>query len=279
MMTTTQTPVDATTDRTFEAVVQSNTEGGNYTNNNLVLATEGATAAGNGITLFGSQVDPATLQLTQGDKVKVTLYKGLAKTVNYNGMYEVTGSQTDNWAKVEKIGTAAITPIIITADKLTEYQGMTVTIKNATPENAGIWGSQDTHAFTAGGITFAVFCKEDSPAFANQPFVKTESDITGLAAVYKNNSQLVPRNLQDVIGFNSTDPTIIKVTPSPVSFPATGGTQVLDVEIANQGSNTISATGLSGILSSTVDGNKITVVAEANNSTDPEKSNVVHFTY
>lgn len=102
MMTTTQTPVDATTDRTFEAVVQSNTEGGNYTNNNLVLATEGATAAGNGITLFGSQVDPATLQLTQGDKVKVTLYKGLAKTVNYNGMYEVTGSQTDNWAKVEK---------------------------------------------------------------------------------------------------------------------------------------------------------------------------------
>jgi len=35
-------------------------------------------------------------------------------------MYEVTGSQTDNWAKVEKIGTAAITPIIITADKLTE---------------------------------------------------------------------------------------------------------------------------------------------------------------
>lgn len=270
MMTTTQTPVDATTDRTFEAVVQSNTEGGNYTNNNLVLATEGATAAGNGITLFGSQVDPATLQLTQGDKVKVTLYKGLAKTVNYNGMYAVTGSQTDNWAKVEKIGTAAITPIIITADKLTEYQGMTVTIKNATPENAGIWGSQDTHAFTAGGITFAVFCKEDSPAFANQPFVKTESDITGLAAVYKNNSQLVPRNLQDVIGFNSTDPTIIKVTPSPVSFPATGGTQVLDVEIANQGSNTISATGLSGILSSTVDGNKITVVAEANNSTDPE---------
>ena len=91
-----------------------------------------------------------------------------------------------------------------------------------------------------------------------------------MAAVYKNNSQLVPRNLQDVIGFNSTDPTIIKVTPSPVSFPATGGTQVLDVEIANQGSNTISATGLSGILSSTVDGNKITVVAEANNSTDPE---------
>ena len=55
MMTTTQTPVDATTDRTFEAVVQSNTEGGNYTNNNLVLATEGATAAGNGITTYAGR--------------------------------------------------------------------------------------------------------------------------------------------------------------------------------------------------------------------------------
>ena len=267
MMTTTQTPVDATFDRTFEAIVQSNTEGGNYTVNNLVLATEGATTAGNGITLFGSQVDPAALQLTQGDKVKVTLYKGLAKTVNYNGMYEVTGSKDDNWAKVEKLtGKATITPIIITADKLAEYQGMTVTIKNATPENAGIWGSADTHTFTAGGFTFAVFCKEDAPAFANQPFVKTESDITGLAAVYRNNSQLVPRTLQDVVGFNSNDPTIVKVTPASVNFPTTGGTQILEVEIRNQGSNTLSADGLSGILSATVNGSQITVTAEANNS-------------
>lgn len=270
MMTTTQAPVDATFDRTFEAIVQSNTEGGNYTVNNLVLATEGATTAGNGITLFGSQVDPAALQLTQGDKVKVTLYKGLAKTVNYNGMYEVTGSKDDNWAKVEKLSSATtITPTIITADKLAAFQGMTVTIKNATPESAGVWGSADTHTFTAGGVNFAVFCKEDSPAFANRPFVKTESDITGLAAVYKNNSQLVPRNLQDVIGFNSTDPTIISVTPSPVSFPATGGTQVLTVEIANQGNNTISTEGLSDILSSEVNGNKVTVIAKANNSTNP----------
>ena len=162
MMTTTQAPVDATFDRTFEAIVQSNTEGGNYTVNNLVLATEGATTAGNGITLFGSQVDPAALQLTQGDKVKVTLYKGLAKTVNYNGMYEVTGSKDDNWAKVEKLSSATtITPTIITADKLAAFQGMTVTIKNATPESAGVWGSADTHTFTAGGVNFALLRQED----------------------------------------------------------------------------------------------------------------------
>lgn len=266
MMTTSQTPVDATADRTLEAVVQSDTEAGNYTVNNLVLATEGATAAGNGITLFGSQVDAAKLGLTKGDKVKVTLYKNLAKTVNYNGMYEVTGAQADEWAKVEKIGTAAITPTVITADKLAEYQGMTVTIENATPENAGIWGSANTHTFTAGGIDFAVFCKESAPAFANRPFTKTVSNITGLAAVYKNNSQLVPRNIEDVIGFSSNDPMIVKVTPSSVNFPATGGTQTLEVEIVNQGANTISANGLSGLLSATVSGTTVTVTASENTS-------------
>lgn len=268
MMTTSQTPVDATADRTLEAVVQSDTEAGNYTVNNLVLATEGATTAGNGITLFGSQVDAAKLGLTKGDKVKVTLYQNLAKTVNYNGMYEVTGAQTDEWAKVEKIGTAAITPTVITADKLAEYQGMTVTIENATPENAGIWGSATTHTFTAGGVSFAVFCKESAPAFANQPFTKTVSNITGLAAVYRNNSQLVPRNIEDVIGFSSNEPMIVKVTPSSVNFPAAGGTQTLDVEIMNQGANTLSTTGLSGILSTTLNGTTVTVTSTENTSTD-----------
>lgn len=268
MMTTSQTPVDAAADRVLEAVVQSDTKAGNYTVNNLVLATEGATAAGNGITLFGSQVDAAKLGLTKGDKVKVTLYQNLAKTVNYNGMYEVTGAQTDEWAKVEKIGTAAITPTVITADKLAEYQGMTVTIENATPENAGIWGSANTHTFTAGGIDFAVFCKESAPAFANQPFIKTVSNITGLAAVYKNNSQLVPRNIEDVIGFSSNDPMIVKVTPASVNFPATGGTQTLEVEIVNQGANTLSVSGLSGILSATLNGTTVTVTSTENTSTD-----------
>ena len=86
-MTSTQTPVDATADRYFEAVVQNDVEGGNYSFNNLILTTENSTAAGNGITLFGSQVEPSTLNLNKGDKVKVTLYKGLAKTVNYNGNF------------------------------------------------------------------------------------------------------------------------------------------------------------------------------------------------
>ena len=81
-MTTEQTILDNNADRYLTAIVQSDVEGGNYTNNNLVVATENATTAGNGIMLYGSQVDPKELGLKKGDKIKVTLHKGKAQIVN-----------------------------------------------------------------------------------------------------------------------------------------------------------------------------------------------------
>jgi len=57
-MTSEQTILDNNADRYLTAIVQSDVEGGNYTNNNLVVATENAATAGNGIMLYGSQVDP-----------------------------------------------------------------------------------------------------------------------------------------------------------------------------------------------------------------------------
>ena len=133
-MTTEQTILDNNADRYLTAIVQSDVEGGNYTNNNLVVATENATTAGNGIMLYGSQVDPKELGLKKGDKIKVTLHKGKAQIVNYQGVYEVTGAKTEEWATVEKEGTATITPIEITPNDLINYQSMTVKIKKATPQ-------------------------------------------------------------------------------------------------------------------------------------------------
>lgn len=78
-MTDTEAPVDANADRYLDAVVMNDVAGANYTFNNLILATENATEAGNGITLYGSQVEPSTLGLNKGDKVRVTLYKGLPR--------------------------------------------------------------------------------------------------------------------------------------------------------------------------------------------------------
>lgn len=277
-MTTTEAPVDANADRYLDAVVMNDVAGANYTFNNLILATENATEAGNGITLYGSQVEPSTLGLNKGDKVRVTLYKGLAKVVNYSGMYEVTGAKEATWCKVEKTGTVTSIPTAtIAAADLAKYQGMAVTIANASVAQAGVWASASalsSHAFTADGANFTVFCKqsdEKNPSvFLDVPFKAGSGNISGLAAVYKNNSQLVPRNLDDVAAFSdSSTPMITGVTPASVSIPATGGDQVLTVSVLNQGDNQLSVSGLTPPLSATVDGLTVTVTAEANTGTSP----------
>lgn len=279
-MTTTEAPVDANADRYLDAVVMNDVAGANYTFNNLILATENATEAGNGITLCGSQVEPSTLGLNKGDKVRVTLYKGLAKVVNCSGMYEVTGAKEATWCKVEKTGTVTSIPTAtIAAADLAKYQGMAVTIANASVAQAGVWASTSasalsSHTFTADGANFTVFCKqsdEKNPSvFLDVPFKAGSGNISGLAAVYKNNSQLVPRNLDDVAAFSdSSTPMITGVTPASVSIPATGGDQVLTVSVLNQGDNQLSVSGLTPPLSATVDGLTVTVTAEANTGTSP----------
>lgn len=277
-MTDTKAPVDANADRYLDAVVMNDVAGGNYTFNNLILATENATEAGNGITLNGSQVEPSTLGLNKGDKVRVTLYKGLAKVENCNGMYEVTGDREATWCKVEKTGTVTSIPTAtIAAADLANYQGMAVTIANASVAEGGVWASAaqlSSHTFTADGANFTVFCKqsdEKNPSvFLDVPFKAGSGNISGLAAVYKNNSQLVPRNLDDVAAFSdSSTPMITGVTPASVSIPATGGDQVLTVSVLNQGDNQLSVSGLTPPLSATVDGLTVTVTAEANTGTSP----------
>lgn len=277
-MTTTEAPVDANADRYLDAVVMNDVAGANYTFNKLILATENATEAGNGITLSGSQVEPSTLGLNKGDKVRVTLYKGLAKVVNNSGMYEVTGAKEATWCKVEKTGTVTSIPTAtIAAADLAKYQGMAVTIANASVAQAGVWASASalsSHTFTADGANFTVFCKqsdEKNPSvFLDVPFKAGSGNISGLAAVYKNNSQLVPRNLDDVAAFSdSSTPMITGVTPASVSIPATGGDQVLTVSVLNQGDNQLSVSGLTPPLSATVDGLTVTVTAEANTGTSP----------
>lgn len=274
-MTTTEAPVDANADRYLDAVVMNDVAGANYTFNNLILATENATEAGNGITLYGSQVEPSTLGLNKGDKVRVTLYKGLAKVVNYSGMYEVTGAKEATWCKVEKTGTVTSIPTAtIAAADLAKYQGMAVTIANASVAQAGVWASASalsSHTFTADGANFTVFCKQSDEknlsVFLDVPFKAGSGNISGLAAVYKNNSQLVPRNLDDVAAFSdSSTPMITGVTPASVSIPAIGGNETIIVSVANKGENVLSVSGLSGLLEATVDNanNMVTVTAWPN---------------
>lgn len=277
-MTDTEAPVDANADRYLDAVVMNDVAGANYTFNNLILATENATEAGNGITLYGSQVEPSTLGLNKGDKVRVTLYKGLAKVVNYSGMYEVTGAKEATWCKVEKTGTVTSIPTVTIAPAdLAKYQGMAVTIADASVAQAGVWANASetsSHTFTAGGANFTVFCKksdEKNPSvFLDVPYKVATGNISGLAAVFRDNSQLVPRNLDDVAAFSdSSTPMITGVTPASLSFEAIGGEQTLTVSVLNQGDNQLSVSGLTPPLSATVDGLTVTVKADPNTGTQP----------
>lgn len=277
-MTDTEAPVDANADRYLDAVVMNDVAGANYTFNNLILATENATEAGNGITFYGSQVEPSTLGLNKGDKVRVTLYKGLAKVVNYSGMYEVTGAKEATWCKVEKTGTVTSIPTVTIAPAdLAKYQGMAVTIADASVAQAGVWANASetsSHTFTAGGANFTVFCKksdEKNPSvFLDVPYKVATGNISGLAAVFRDNSQLVPRNLDDVAAFSdSSTPMITGVTPASLSFEAIGGEQTLTVSVLNQGDNQLSVSGLTPPLSATVDGLTVTVKADPNTGTQP----------
>lgn len=277
-MTDTEAPVDANADRYLDAVVMNDVAGANYTFNNLILATENATEAGNGITFYGSQVEPSTLGLNKGDKVRVTLYKGLAKVVNYSGMYEVTGAKEATWCKVEKTGTVTSIPTVTIAPAdLAKYQGMAVTIANASVAQAGVWANASetsSHTFTAGGANFTVFCKksdEKNPSvFLDVPYKVATGNISGLAAVFRDNSQLVPRNLDDVAAFSdSSTPMITGVTPASLSFEAIGGEQTLTVSVLNQGDNQLSVSGLTPPLSATVSGLTVTVKADPNTGTQP----------
>lgn len=279
-MTDTEAPVDASADRYLDAVVMNDVAGANYTFNNLILATENATEAGNGITLYGDSVKPTELKLNKGDKVRVTLYKGLARVANFKGMYEVTGDKNAVWCKVEKTGTVTSIPTVTIAPAdLAKYQGMAVTIADASVAAAGVWASDteiSSHTFTAGGAKFTVFCKKsdkDYPSvFLNVPYKAATGNITGLAAVYQNAAQLVPRNLDDIAAFSDSStpvPTITGVNPASLSFEAVGGTQTLTVSVLNQGDNQLSVSGLTPPLSATVSGLTVTVKADPNTGTQP----------
>ena len=218
LMTTEGTVVDK--NYVLEAVVLSDVTGGNYTNNNLVLQTEGSTTAKNGLILYGSQVDPKTLGLQRGDKVKVTLYAGLAKLLDYSGLYEITGAQTDTWCKVEKTGTGTVAPTVITVAQMQDFQSMLVTIKDVTASAAGTW-DVGTTTMTAGGQNLTIYVKSGAAAFAGKTYKATTGDITGIVTMYKGAVQLAPRDLNDVTAFAESS-----TTPDPDPTPDTPSGEV-----------------------------------------------------
>ncbi|MDE7129153.1 MAG: hypothetical protein K2O07_02365, partial [Alistipes sp.] len=164
-MTSQQTVLDQDNDRTLIAVVTTDREGGNFTSKNLCVMTPGATEKGHGLTLYGSNpaIDPSNeaFDLKAGDKIRITFKAGLARIVDYSGLYEVTGSATDEWVSIEKLGSTELSPVTASAEELAQYQAMLVSIANArSAARASEWGSTTstrTHTFTVGTTPVTVF--------------------------------------------------------------------------------------------------------------------------
>lgn len=202
--------------RTLEAVVVTDVDGGNVSANNLMVMTEGATQAKNGILLFSSgqytnPKDPA-FPFKSGDKVRFTLVKGLAKVANFSNCYEVTCESSDaaTWLTAEVIGKAQLTPVPLTSiDNLIDYQGMLVTVKNVTsPATAGNW-AVGTTTFKVGSSDLTVYVTQDAAGFAGKQYAASKTgDLTGYVSLYKGAVQLCPRNMTDAAAFaeGGTDP-------------------------------------------------------------------------
>lgn len=276
-LTTSQVALDTNNDRYFEAVVVTDKEGGNFNGQNLQVMTPGATTAKNGITLYGSgkYTDPYDDNYTfvKGDKVKVTLKKGEARIVSYNGLYEVTGSKGADWVEIEKIGTETITPVVADPAKLAEYQGMVVTVKGVTaPATAADWTTNEAfgkHTFTTSAGNMTVFVQKAMPGLVGTQFVAgSTGDITGYASVNSNAAQVCPQRPEDVAAFMgepSTDPAITKLDPTSLSFAATDNAKTVTVTAANADDCTIeAATDKSEQFTTSVDGMVVTVMPKEN---------------
>lgn len=274
-LTTSQVALDTNNDRYFEAVVVTDKEGGNFNGQNLQVMTPGATTAKNGITLYGSgkYTDPYDDGFTfvKGDKVKVTLKKGEARIVSYNGLYEVTGSKGADWVEIEKIGTETITPVVADPAKLAEYQGMVVTVKGVTaPATAADWTTNEAfgkHTFTTSAGNMTVFVQKAMPGLVGTQFVAgSTGDITGYASVNSNAAQVCPQRPEDVAAFMgepSTDPAITKLDPTSLSFAATDNAKT--VTAANADGCTIeAATDKSEQFTTSVNGMVVTVTPKEN---------------
>lgn len=262
--TTEVTPID--NDYIIQGIICGDPEAQNCSYGTLYVMTKGATTAGNALTLYNTTIKPETYSL--GDEIKVTLRKESAKMQVYNSAPQISGFDA---AEVEKISSGNnVQTVTITVDKLLDFACMPVKIENVTIETAGIWKTEvdkaSTHTFKANGSDLTVYINKGASSFNNVAYIAKENgSLTGIAAAYKTSAQLLPRNLEDVKEFEATGPMITSINPTSLHFTSTGGEKKITVITTNQGSNTLSLSGLTPPLSAIVDNNNtITVTANTN---------------
>lgn len=270
--TTTETPIDK--DYVIQGIICGDPQSKNCSFGTLYLMTKGATTAGNAVTIYNTDIASETYSL--GDEIKVILRKENTKMQVYNSSPQVSGFDP---AEIEKISSNnEVIPVEITVDQLLDFVCMPVTIKNVTIEQAGTWKQEEnksvTHKFKVNGADLTVYINKGAEIFKDKPFAAKTGSITGIAAAYKTDAQILPRNLDDVKDFEITGPTITNITPDKINFKAEGGSQTITVT-TNQETPNLSINTLNGILSAQLSGTTITVTANPNPSTAPVNQTLI----
>ena len=279
-MTSNAAVYDADSDYVFEGVVLTDVDGGNYTYNNLIVMTEGATTPNNAVVIYNNPLNQ-TPSFNAGDKVRVTLKAGVAKTQVRYGVPQLTGI-TDS--EIEKIGEGVVvTPIKISYDKLVEYVNMPVEIDNVqSVATSGVWSSSSantSHKFTVNGDEsqqFVVYVKKAAGVFVDVALATGNGTIKGIASVYSNAGQIVPRNLDDVAGLTGARVEQPKITAAAtsMSFVAEGEAKTNELTVAGQGELSLFAKSSDEHFTAAIEGTTLTVTAAANTTTEAKSATV-----
>lgn len=279
-MTSNAAVYDADSDYVFEGVVLTDVDGGNYTYNNLIVMTEGATTPNNAVVIYNNPLNQ-TPSFNAGDKVRVTLKAGVAKTQVRYGVPQLTGI-TDS--EIEKIGEGVVvTPIKISYDKLVEYVNMPVEIDNVqSVATSGVWSSSSantSHKFTVNGDEsqqFVVYVKKAAGVFVDVALATGNGTIKGIASVYSNAGQIVPRNLDDVAGLTGARVEQPKITAAAtsMSFVAEGEAKTNELTVAGQGELLLFAKSSDEHFTAAIEGTTLTVTAAANTTTEAKSATV-----
>lgn len=206
-----------------------------------IIVEDGTGEAGSGVLCYGNAFQSG---YAVGDKVQLSLLDATCG-VN-NGMYQITGGTVKKVAEGQSFTTPEIT-----ADKLSEYSGMYVKVKDVTPDGlavASVWNdgssSNATIAFKAveGKAKFTVSTYKTCPWAKVIIGSKAKGDIAGVVKTNNGAPVLYPNTAKDVIAFaNTGDPVIEKVTPSALSWK---GAETAEKTITVTGTN-ISTVGVS----------------------------------
>lgn len=248
-MTGTATVIDNDKNRTFEAVVCGDKTFHNYPNGYNYLMTPGSSDPKNGIVLYNFDLDG---KFETGDKIKVTLKAGTAKSQLYsNSVYQISGVTE---ADIEVLSqNNAITPVKVAPTAIQNYFGMPVTVENTTTSTGGVWQpvpeTLSNVTVSSAGTDFVVNFNKMATGF-DFAYVATTGTISGIATIFDGKGQIAPRNAADLAAFNGGAATRLRVTTANASNVAET-TVTLGGSIANADLADYSAVGVEYVVFAT----------------------------